>query len=843
MDGSSGYGAVPERGARRRKLAGYLKTANELRQSYQQAYGFGAQRDGTTDGDSSAIPGSFPEGSVVRSGEDEMLLFPSYAIRHSVKKPRRREEPGASQDIRSEKDSGNAEYWKKEWDRYEKESSVIEVDIRGWIYSPHRGQMTRKNRLLIGIARQLSGIPAPASDRASSPQSPHHTRVEERNTRREEEMVEKEAESITRRGQGEADIAWQGRYSEDPSRQTDQSSLHEALDDSRSPSPVDSRRLMSRPLSNSSLRETSEHELKPLAKRSSWRQPSDMTSAELSVANAHLMTRLKPFLTIPLTTTPLTVFFYNDETSKSRTIITDEAGHFSLRAALDFIPTNVRVLASDKLSATEEVRITEPSGVSMISDIDDTIKHSGIGSGAREIFRNAFIRDLSDLTISGVKEWYSTMSGLGVTFHYVSNSPWQLYPVLVSYFEHAGLPKGSFHLKQYSGMLQGIFEPVAERKKGTLEKILSDFPQRRFILAGDSGEADLELYTDIMLANPGRIIGVFIRDVTTTKALNFFDHGERTMDTESSLRGRRLNAETGVSGNRPVMSEEKPPALPPRLPSNAGNANAPGSNGPQMGTLIDFDEPSQGIHGSQTDTDVHEASRKLSTASIDKSPPPLPSKPQSLRSLTGDNHSGMPSIPNSVHRKPAPPLPPKPRQLNNTQEVSNLPAKPSPLSQTQNASNAANRAISLDRDSYRTTVRNKVASASNALYNVYNGTSPPAQGQPSPSDSSMKASRPPPPVPPRRNVTSYPAAATQYASDRISDVWNGYSNNGSVSSSDTYRNTPVLSKKEEMWARRWARAKGIFEERGVVLKTWRVGADVADEAVRLVDKANKNLDD
>ena len=134
-------------------------------------------------------------------------------------------------------------------------------------------------------------------------------------------------------------------------------------------------------------------------------------------------------------------------------------------------------------------------------------RSSSIGSGAREIFRNAFVRDLSDLTIDGVREWYSTMYDMGVGIHYVSNSPWQLFPVLVQFFRTAGLPPGSYHLKSYSGMLQGIFEPVAERKKGTLERILRDFPERKFILVGDSGEADLEVYTDVVLSNPGRILG------------------------------------------------------------------------------------------------------------------------------------------------------------------------------------------------------------------------------------------------------------------------------------------------------------------------------------------------
>lgn len=842
MDGE--YGPAPERGARRRKLAGYLKAANELRQSYQQSYGLGG-RDGAADEDSSTIPGAFPDVAVVRSGDEEMLLFPSYARRHYAQQPSKRDVPGASQDIRSETGTGDSEYWKKEWEKYEDDNSLVDVDIRGWVYSPHKGQMTRRNRLLVGIARQLSGVPAPSSSRASSPSSPHHVRVEARNARHEEELAEKEADSIARKGQGEADVAWRGGYSETPSRDTDQANLYSSPDQSRSPSPVKRHTggdRMPRQMSSSSLR--SEHYdpgFRAIKKRASWTQPSNMTSAELSIANAHLMVRLKPFLTTPLVSTPLTIFFYNDEASRSRTITTNEAGHFTLRAALDFIPTHVRVLLSEKLSATEEVHITDSEGVSVISDIDDTIKHSGISNGAREIFRNAFIRDLGDLTIEGVKEWYTTMADMGVQFHYVSNSPWQLYPVLVSYFAGAGLPKGSFHLKQYTGMLQGIFEPVAERKKGTLEKILSDFPERRFILVGDSGEADLELYTDIVLANPGRILGVFMRDVTTNKPPAFFDSAMKPRASRSPLRGRSRDNSRDSPKRQSVKLEEKPPTLPPRQPSLSTSTLSSQVDGPALGKLIDFDddEPSPGVNRSLTDSDMEEAGRRLSKTTIRSFAPSKPSKPPALRSSSGEQPSSTTILKDPTSRKPAPLPPPKPRQYSSSQENPNQPNEPSPLSQTQNASPPGSRATSLERQSYRAAVRNKVASAYNALPSLYGNSSPPQGQVPSP-DPSKPVSRQPPPVPPRRNISSYPAAAAQYASNRISGGWGGYNNDGSGSSEDTYGNDPILSKKEELWLRRWARAKEIFDERGVMLKSWRAGEDVADEAIRLVEKAKKD---
>ena len=75
-----GQGREP--GARRKKLAGFLKSANELRQSYQQSYtsGWGGRDMRYEDVDDT--PGAFPDAAVVRSGDEEMILFPSYARKH-----------------------------------------------------------------------------------------------------------------------------------------------------------------------------------------------------------------------------------------------------------------------------------------------------------------------------------------------------------------------------------------------------------------------------------------------------------------------------------------------------------------------------------------------------------------------------------------------------------------------------------------------------------------------------------------------------------------------------------------------------------------------------------------
>jgi phosphatidate phosphatase APP1 len=726
MSYQESYGSG-ESGGRRRKLAGYLKAANELRQTYTQQYAPNWRGNEDNYRFEDDTPGSFPDAAVVRSGEEEMILFPSYARKHIKRKPEAQpgtiqEVSGDGRDVRDTTGAGDAEFWKQQWDNYEDDNAVVDVDVRGWIYSPFKGQMSRKQRLFIGLARQLVGIQAPpagAGERTSASSSrspsPGHTVRDghrERQAQRDEQLAAKEAEQILRKGEKEAAVAAKGGYSEKPSLgNDDDTELYRTLSrDSIRTLGSSKAGHLSHATSRGSLRD--DDKITPLQKRASWNQPADMTASELADANARLMARLRHFLAVPMANTPISIFFYNDKISKQRTVYTNASGHFNMSASLDFVPTHVRILASDKLSATEEVIITDSQGISVISDIDDTIKHSAISSGAREIFRNAFIRDLGDLTIDGVREWYSAMADQGVKFHYVSNSPWQLFPVISKYFALAGLPPGSFHLKQYSGMLQGIFEPVAERKKSTLDKIARDFPERNFILIGDSGEADLEVYTDFVLENPGRVAAVFIRDVTTSQHGGFFDpsigpmsggrsppsspdHESRTSGTAASrsrpseehdpelkaaiaasLREFDEDKSKRSSSMFPQIGEDHP-GMRPSLPNRKSVSNT-SSPRPAIGNLIDLtpdDEPEHlpALRRTNTDTAAMTQAHRTSVASTTstKSAPTPPRKPVGLRTPSGESISSTPSTPSPSR----PAAPPKPRQLSNSVN------QPSPLSQ------------------------------------------------------------------------------------------------------------------------------------------------------------------
>ena len=727
-----------ESGGRRKKLAGYLKAANEIRQSYFGPDGVGV---GPRDPSGDATLGgadAFHDAAVVRSGNAEMILFPSYATNH-VKRHIAPSSPLSDEETEQE-------YWDREWQRHQNDNAVVDVEVRGWVYNPHRGRASRKQRLAIGLARQLSGLPAPPvrgqADTSSGSTSDSGAGSDVRTSSRDEEIIAREAENIVRKGEHEEQFARRGAFSEVPGQDRDGESIY---GEARDPWPDRGRRGHHDPgqsaASSVSGMTDAATPIAPFQKRATWPQPEKMSPAELITANNLLLARLRPFMANPLAEQPVSCFFYNDSLSRQHTVFTNAAGHFTCRAPLDFIPTHVRVLAGEKLSATETVQVTSGKGVSMISDIDDTIKHSAIGSGAREIFRNAFIRELGDLTISGVSEWYKTMRDIGVELHYVSNSPWQLYPVLARYFRIADLPRGSFHLKQYSGMLQGIFEPVAERKKSSLEKIMADFPDRKFIFVGDSGEADLEVYTDTALENPGRVLGIFIRDVTSSTKTGYFDpSSDPTGDgkhsrshssvrsTESLTMPKRLSRpgdveddeaelRAAIAASLMDMEEEtrqvkrsinpdlpsperartpetfkRKPQLPPRRSTTVAKSTQPCTSAGDE-DLIDFSDdnikparPSISSHPTALNVDAR-SSRLGSGPAHTRSTPAPPPKPPALRSPSPTSPSplrGDGSVANaSFATKSPPPRPRKPSTAVHPPPLSSAPWKaPQPPSST-----------------------------------------------------------------------------------------------------------------------------------------------------------------
>ncbi len=185
---------------------------------------------------------------------------------------------------------------------------------------------------------------------------------------------------------------------------------------------------------------------------------------------------------------------------------------------------------SEGHEGTGRIRLIPPYGLSIISDIDDTVKITEMPAGTQVVLRNTFFKPYH--AAPGMAALYQQWDD--AAFHYVSGTPRQFFNPLTEFLFHEdqGFPPGSMHMKNVQknflspetwmnmGELLMNDDYTFDQKSIQIADILEAFPNRRFILVSDSGERDPEIYREMMRRFPEQIEKVYIRDVVKDRERN-----------------------------------------------------------------------------------------------------------------------------------------------------------------------------------------------------------------------------------------------------------------------------------------------------------------------------------
>ena len=199
--------------------------------------------------------------------------------------------------------------------------------------------------------------------------------------------------------------------------------------------------------------------------------------------------------------------------------VTDDEGYFLIRLQTDLVDPGWHEVALRlpdlDVSAVAHALVPSPDAdFGVISDIDDTIVRTNATSllaMTRSIIRNAASR----LPFEGIAELYRALHVDRNPIFYVSSGPWNLYELLHDFMDINGIPHGPMFLQDWGVDEQTlILDSHTNHKLEQIQTIVDYYPSLKFILIGDSGQHDPEIYLQVIRSHPGRILAAFIRDVT-----------------------------------------------------------------------------------------------------------------------------------------------------------------------------------------------------------------------------------------------------------------------------------------------------------------------------------------
>ena len=217
-------------------------------------------------------------------------------------------------------------------------------------------------------------------------------------------------------------------------------------------------------------------------------------------------------------------------------VIADADGYFRVRLRM------TERLATDQLWHRVDLELVEPreavdgAGASVqgqvfvppedaqrviISDIDDTVMYTGVVNKLMMIWRLFVQGPRSRIAFPGVASLYRALYR-GPSLNqcnpmlYVSRAPWSIYEMLEEFFKLHRIPVGPIlFLREWGISLKRPFPRRAEDHKLVLIRDMLDlYRDLPFVLIGDSGQHDPEVYAQLVHEHPGRVVAVYIRNVS-----------------------------------------------------------------------------------------------------------------------------------------------------------------------------------------------------------------------------------------------------------------------------------------------------------------------------------------
>lgn len=216
-------------------------------------------------------------------------------------------------------------------------------------------------------------------------------------------------------------------------------------------------------------------------------------------------------------------------------VTTDPEGFFELTLEADFPPADAgsrwreielalkRPLLAGQSEAVARAQVLTPPAdaqYGIISDIDDTIIVTGATNFLKNWRRVIAASAKARVGFPGLASFYRALergtAGVPVNpVFYVSSSPWNLYDLLEDFLELHGIPLGPLLLRDFGLDSSKWFTGSHEgHKVEQVDNIFRTYPHLSFILIGDSGQHDVEIYSEVVRRHGSRVRAVYIRDVS-----------------------------------------------------------------------------------------------------------------------------------------------------------------------------------------------------------------------------------------------------------------------------------------------------------------------------------------
>lgn len=200
-------------------------------------------------------------------------------------------------------------------------------------------------------------------------------------------------------------------------------------------------------------------------------------------------------------------------------IRTDRGGYADVRLDSDLAPGwhDVELRAPSGAVAVAPVHVVDPEvRGGIVSDIDDTVLVTRLPRMFVAAWNTLVRHENAREPVAGMAGLYARLAAGDerVPVVYLSTGAWNAAPAIGRFLRRFGYPAGPMLLTDWGPTNTGWFRSGREHKLGQLRRLIEDFPHIRWVLVGDDGQHDPQIYAAIAAEHPDHVRAVLIRQLT-----------------------------------------------------------------------------------------------------------------------------------------------------------------------------------------------------------------------------------------------------------------------------------------------------------------------------------------
>ena len=161
--------------------------------------------------------------------------------------------------------------------------------------------------------------------------------------------------------------------------------------------------------------------------------------------------------------------------------------------------------------------VGDDPGLGIVSDLDDTVIRTYVPRPLLAAYNAFVVTEGARRPVPGMAAMLAEVLERhpGAPTFYVSTGAWNTAPTLGRFLGRHGFPLGPLLLTDWGPTNIGWFRSGAEHKATALRSLAADFPQLTWLLVGDDGQRDPEIYAEFAADRPDRVRAIAIRQLAT----------------------------------------------------------------------------------------------------------------------------------------------------------------------------------------------------------------------------------------------------------------------------------------------------------------------------------------